>query len=67
VPLARNPDDSGRYEAPCSTLAPAHWWVQVSDAQGQWLLRGRAAGTLDVALALSPQGSPGRPAQAQSP
>jgi hypothetical protein len=63
VPLQRSADGSGRYEAPCAALAPAHWWVQVSDGEGQWLLRARAAGALDAPLSLSPR----PPAQARSP
>jgi uncharacterized protein len=61
VPLQRSGD--GRYEAPCAALAPAHWWVQVSDADGHWLLRGRTQGALVTAFALSPQG----PAPAPTP
>jgi hypothetical protein len=62
VTLQRNADGS-RYEAPCAALAPAHWWVQLSDARGQWLLRGRASGALDAGLDLSPSA----PAHAASP
>jgi len=53
VPLQRTAD--GRYEAPCAALAPAHWWVQVSDAGGQWLLRGRTQGALVTPFALGAQ------------
>jgi uncharacterized protein len=61
VPLQRNSD--GHYEAPCAALAPAHWWVQVSDAEGRWLLRGRTRGALATAFALSSKG----PATASTP
>jgi len=57
VPLVRSSDGSNRYEAPCAALAPAHWWIQVSDAEGHWLLRGRANGALASAFALSSQAS----------
>jgi hypothetical protein len=50
----RRSSDGSRYEARCAALAPAHWWVQLSDAGGQWLLRGRASGALDAGLVLSP-------------
>jgi hypothetical protein len=63
VALQRSSHDSNRYEAPCAALAPAHWWVQVSDAEGQWLLRGRANGALATAFALSAQA----PAPAPTP
>jgi len=63
VPLQRSSDGSNRYEAPCAALAPAHWWVQVSDAEGQWLLRGRANGALAAPFSLTPQA----PAPARTP
>lgn len=35
-----------RYAAPCSALPDAHWWLELSDEQGGWLLRGRLHGDL---------------------
>jgi uncharacterized protein len=32
----------GDYAGYCAPLPPAHWWVQLADEQGHWLLRGRA-------------------------
>jgi hypothetical protein len=34
------------YAAPCSTLPAAHWWLELSDEQDGWLLRGRLHGDL---------------------
>jgi hypothetical protein len=36
----------GRYLAPCSALPAAHWWLELADEQGGWLLRGRVRGDL---------------------
>jgi uncharacterized protein len=63
VALQRASDGSNRYEAPCAALAPTHWWVQVGDAGGNWLLRGRAHGSLATPFALSSTG----PAPTRSP
>ncbi len=53
VELARE-GDSARYGAPCAALPAAHWWVQVADPAGRWLLRGRVQGTLAEPAALVP-------------
>jgi len=29
------------YSAPCAGLSAAHWWLQLADPQGKWLLRAR--------------------------
>lgn len=56
VVLARE-GDSARYGAACAPLAAAHWWVQVADAGGTWLLRGRVQGALaEPALLVPPAG-----------
>jgi hypothetical protein len=34
------------YAVPCAPLPAAHWWLELSDDEGRWLLRGRAQGTL---------------------
>jgi hypothetical protein len=46
---------SGLYGAACAALPAAHWWVQVGDPAGRWLLRGRADGALAAPLLLSPR------------
>lgn len=33
---------AGVYSAPCEAVPMAHWWLQLSDPEGTWLLRGRA-------------------------
>jgi len=52
---------SSQYGGACPPLPTAHWWVQVGDPAGTWLLRGRAKGALAAPLLLSP-GSPARAA-----
>lgn len=48
------------YAARCAPLPAAHWWLELSDGEERWLLRGRAQGTLQppVRLAARP-GAPG--------
>jgi hypothetical protein len=43
---------AGIYSGACEHLPAAHWWLQLSDDQGTWLLRGRASakGASDPAL-----------------
>jgi uncharacterized protein len=41
------------YAAPCTALRAAHWWLQLADDQGRWMLRGRAQGTLQEAAPLA--------------
>jgi len=55
--------NGGLYGAACAALPAAHWWVQVSDTAGRWLLRGRAEGALGTPLLLSPR-APARDAPA---
>lgn len=47
----RSPAGAGHagadYATPCAPLPAAHWWLELADDQGRWLLRGRAQGTLD--------------------
>lgn len=40
------------YAAPCSALPAAHWWLELSDGQDGWLLRGRLHGDLHEAVQL---------------
>ena len=40
------------YEADCTGLPAAHWWLEVSDETGLWMLRGRTAGQLQPAVQL---------------
>jgi hypothetical protein len=47
--------NGGTYGAPCAPLGAAHWWVQLADEQGSWMLRGRVHGALAETLALSAQ------------
>ena len=47
----------GHYGAACAALPGAHWWVQLSDASGSWLLRARTSGALQTPLTLK-AGSP---------
>jgi len=35
-----------RYRAPCGALPAAHWWLELADEQGGWLLRSRLHGDL---------------------
>jgi len=42
------------YVASCSALRAAHWWLQLADDQGRWMLRGRAQGTLQEPARLAP-------------
>ena len=37
------PGVAGVYSAPCQDVPSAHWWLQLTDPQGTWLLRGRAS------------------------
>ena len=55
IVLLQREGSSSRYGAACEPLPPAHWWVQVADPAGRWLLRGRAEGALAAPLLLSPQ------------
>jgi hypothetical protein len=48
----------GTYGAPCAPLAAAHWWLQLSDPAGGWMLRGRVHGTLQEPFPLTPQVTP---------
>ena len=34
------------YLAPCPPLPMAHWWLELTDAEGHWLLRGRVLSDL---------------------
>lgn len=36
---------AGEYSGACEGVAAAHWWLQLADPQGGWLLRGRASST----------------------
>ena len=36
--------DATGYHTACKALPKAHWWVQISDAAGQWQLRTRVQG-----------------------
>jgi len=36
---------AGVYSGACAQLPAAHWWLQLTDDQGAWMLRGRAAAT----------------------
>ena len=47
----------GQYSASCAALPGAHWWIQLSDASGSWLLRARTSGALQAPLTLK-GGSP---------
>lgn len=40
------PRSGAVYVAPCATLPAAHWWLQLADDQGRWMLRGRVQGTM---------------------
>jgi hypothetical protein len=40
------------YAANCAALPGAHWWVQLADDQGQWLLRARVLGALHSPVVL---------------
>ena len=40
------------YEADCTGLPPAHWWLEVSDDTGHWMLRGRTVGQLQPPVQL---------------
>jgi len=40
------------YEADCAGLPAAHWWLEVSDDAGRWMLRGRTAGQLQPPVQL---------------
>jgi hypothetical protein len=44
--------EGGRYVAPCAPLPAAHWWLELADDQGRWLLRGRVLGDLRQAVRL---------------
>jgi hypothetical protein len=41
-----------RYEAECAGLAAAHWWLEVTDDSGRWMLRGRTVGQLQPPVQL---------------
>jgi uncharacterized protein len=59
--LARAGDS---YRGDCAALPPAHWWLELSDDQERWLLRGRTRGGLlqPVPLgAATPPGAGGAP------
>jgi len=47
--LARTGDS---YEADCAGLPVAHWWLEVSDDTGRWMLRGRTVGRLQPPVKL---------------
>jgi len=57
---------SSLYGGACAPLPAAHWWVQVGDTAGRWLLRGRAEGALAAPLLLSPR-APARDEPALQP
>lgn len=57
---------SARYGAACAPLPAAHWWVQVADAGGTWLLRGRVQGNLAEPATLAPPAA-ANPAAANPP
>jgi len=40
------------YEADCAGLPAAHWWLEVSDDTGRWMLRGRTVGRLQPPVQL---------------
>ena len=40
------------YEADCAGLPVAHWWLEVSDDTGRWMLRGRTTGRLQPPVQL---------------
>jgi len=40
------------YEADCAGLPVAHWWLEVSDDTGRWMLRGRTVGRLQPPVQL---------------
>ena len=65
IELARaQPSPAGaEYAAPCATLPAAHWWLELSDDQQRWLLRGRAQGTLEppARLGAADAKAPGTP------
>jgi len=44
---------AGAYSVPCEAVPTAHWWLQLTDPQGQWLLRGRASGAPGSLLSAS--------------
>jgi len=44
------------YAVPCTAPSAAHWWLELSDGQGRWLLRGRAHGTLQPPVHLGATG-----------
>jgi len=50
-------ESGGSYSAACASLPGAHWWIQLSDARGSWLLRARTSGALQAPLTLK-AGSP---------
>jgi uncharacterized protein len=41
-----------RYAVACASPPAAHWWLELADDQGRWLLRGRAQGALDPPIRL---------------
>ena len=57
------PGSAGAYHTACGALPMAHWWLEVSDDRGQWLLRGRTYGALQepVLLGATPPGTPAPP------
>ena len=40
------------YETDCAGLPAAHWWLEVADDAGRWLLRGRSSGRLQPPVQL---------------
>ena len=49
------------YRAPCAELTSAHWWLELGDDAGGWLLRQRLHGTLAEPVSLGaapPSGMP---------
>jgi uncharacterized protein len=40
------------YSADCGGLPAAHWWLEISDEAGGWMLRGRTAGRLQPPVQL---------------
>ena len=50
-------ETGGSYSAACASLPNAHWWVQLSDARGTWMLRARTMSALQAPLTLK-AGSP---------
>jgi hypothetical protein len=58
----------GSYRANCAALPDAHWWVQLADEQGGWMLRTRTRGTLRAPLALDSRApAPALPAPIEAP